>query len=419
MDVFTSNESVIKRIPVGGSGVDLNLTEYRDILEQPEMERLNWVQQVPLAEERYVGCKHSRMEHSLGTYYYAKRLAEQLGLKRDDREALKISALVHDSGHPAFSHVTEFLLGKEHKERSAEIALKMKAIDRFADRKRVADIISNGNDELSNVLSSVLGADKLDYIERDMHHCGLGGGGIAEGVITYVLLKPVEKNKMKDYGVSYEGGSAVTDFLKMWWSAHKSIYLHPAVEIPRSMLQRAINYSFGPEDMDKLFEMRDKDVYSQIENGKDDDAKRLIRNLREGKHHIELVTFKLDGYKNYDSDPDSVYTITKEESDKIRNDLEYLSEKETELCKHFNVPRGSIIVTPSQDVERMDPDKKYCVIFMGKKMLTPVGEAYPDFAEYLREESKRHYAARMVVEKEYSPQISSKLEGKNPKHLFF
>ncbi len=419
MDIFLKRNKLIKRIPIAGSGVDLDMTEYREILEQPEIERLNWVQQVPLAEKRYVGCKHSRMEHSLGAFYYTSKLAEKLKMSREDTETLKISALLHDAGHPAFSHVTECLVGKNHKFRSSEIALRMKTVDKFADRERVADIISNKNDDLSRVLSSIIGADKLDYIERDLHHCGLGGGGKAEGVITYATLKDTEGRNGKDYGVLYEGGNAVTDFLKMWWSAHKSIYLHPAVEIPRSMLQRAISYSFEPEDTEKLFDMYDRDVYSMIEKSNNEDAKRLIKNLREGKHHSELVTFKLDGYKIYDSKPENVHTITKEESDKIRNDLEYLSKKETELCKHFDVPRGSIIVTPSQDVKRMDPDKKYCVIFMGEEMLTPIGEAYPDFAEYLREESKRHYAARMTVDKDYLPQIKSKLKGQNPKYLFF
>jgi len=281
----------------------------------------------------------------------------------------------------------------------------------------VAQIISNKNHGLSKPLTSILGADKLDYVERDLYHCGLGGQGVAEGVMTHSVFRDSDDDT--EYGVLYEGGNAVTNFLKTWWSAHQNVYLNKAVEIPRTMLQRAIYYTMSPDEREKLFDMYDSDVLSMIENSPDETARRLALNLRKGKHHIPFVTFKLDGYEDHHAGPEKVYTITKDESEAILHDLDWLTEKESELCNFFGVQKGSVLVTPSQDVKRMDPDNHYCVVFMGDKMLTPIGRAYPDFSEYLREESKRHYSASLIAEEDSLTAVKSMMDEINPKSIFF
>ena len=74
----------------------------------------------------YPGASHSRFEHSLGVMQIATRLYEAVvrtskdvlrdsfgytegGLERD-WQTVRLAALLHDVGHPPFSHATEKLL---------------------------------------------------------------------------------------------------------------------------------------------------------------------------------------------------------------------------------------------------------------------------------------------------------------------
>ena len=106
-------ERIIRRIPFNGTGVDVDLRGYKDILQHPYFTRLERVQQVPLAT-RYIGCRHTRLEHSLGTYWVTSRLLERRTRKAlfedEEERSIKIAALLHDIGHGPYSHTLEGIL---------------------------------------------------------------------------------------------------------------------------------------------------------------------------------------------------------------------------------------------------------------------------------------------------------------------
>src|SRR5574344_1740781 len=65
---------------------------------------------------------HTRYQHSIGTYYLACKLinickekfSNILKITKEDEQAIKCMALVHDIGHGCFSHVSEkYLDGKQ------------------------------------------------------------------------------------------------------------------------------------------------------------------------------------------------------------------------------------------------------------------------------------------------------------------
>ena len=80
------------------------------LLGRPEVQRLHGVHQLGLAHLVYPGANHTRLEHSLGTYHIASMMAESLRLSAEERDEVLAAALLHDVGHPPFSHTLEEVL---------------------------------------------------------------------------------------------------------------------------------------------------------------------------------------------------------------------------------------------------------------------------------------------------------------------
>ena len=101
--------------------------EYKKIIETKEFQELKNKNQLGLNTN--IRATHTRYEHSIGTYHLAKRLidickrkfSDTLAIKKDDEDAIKLTALLHDLGHGVFSHVSEKHLEGSHEDRTIEI----------------------------------------------------------------------------------------------------------------------------------------------------------------------------------------------------------------------------------------------------------------------------------------------------------
>ncbi|MEM2672224.1 MAG: HD domain-containing protein, partial [Candidatus Hadarchaeales archaeon] len=95
---------------------------YLDLLDTPEMQRLRGIRQLGMAYLVFPGGNHSRFEHSLGVLHLVKKFGELQGLEEEELLLLGAAALLHDIGHPPFSHPLEALmlekLGNDHVEMS-------------------------------------------------------------------------------------------------------------------------------------------------------------------------------------------------------------------------------------------------------------------------------------------------------------
>jgi len=87
-----------------------------DIVDSPLLQRLRYIHQTGLAFLVYPGANHSRLEHSLGVLAVAQRMLHALETVRREkvteevRVHVRLAALLHDTGHVAFSHLGEDLL---------------------------------------------------------------------------------------------------------------------------------------------------------------------------------------------------------------------------------------------------------------------------------------------------------------------
>lgn len=59
---------------------------FLELLERPEMQRLHGIHQLGLAHLVFPGANHTRLEHSLGTYFIAEKMANALSLPHDEKK---------------------------------------------------------------------------------------------------------------------------------------------------------------------------------------------------------------------------------------------------------------------------------------------------------------------------------------------
>ncbi|HRJ89949.1 MAG TPA: HD domain-containing protein [Pyrinomonadaceae bacterium] len=230
------------------------------LIDTPEFQRLRRVRQLGLAHFAYQGAEHSRFTHSLGAFHLATRLLEKLGisyaLAPEDVTAVRLAALLHDIGHGAFSHVIESILHFHHEDFTVEAVLSdstrvgqlLKAFDAGLPA-RIADIIRGTFRPmaLSQLVSSQLDVDRMDYLLRDSLMTG-----VKYGVYDLEwIIKSIEINEAADQlYVSAPGIYAVEDYLQARYYMFRQVYFHRSLRaaeaVLQSLLRRALDlYAAG------------------------------------------------------------------------------------------------------------------------------------------------------------------------------
>lgn len=254
---------------------------FLDILHRPEMQRLHGVKQLGLAYLVFPGANHTRFEHSLGTYHVAGLMSASLGLDEEDRKAVLASALLHDLGHPPFSHTLEEVLENRFQLDHMEMAVSLIRGERGVLREgegeiigrqgtladlldksgistdAICDIIAspghkarrgqrlvlepdgqshfNSHDHLNQMLHGPVDADQMDYLLRDAHYTG-----VAHGIFDIDRLIHTIELHHGDVVVRKNGMVAAEGLMVARALMYTSVYFHKTVRIAEMMLCKAV-----------------------------------------------------------------------------------------------------------------------------------------------------------------------------------
>lgn len=206
------------------------------LLNAAEFQRLRRIRQLGMASLAYPGADHSRYSHSLGVMETVRKMLGQLSLVTRIDPADEIvtvaAALLHDLGHGPFSHVFERVTGVHHERLGQRVVLDPESdVHRILIQhdKMLPEMIvgllrgkaptkaSNDGDVqygrtlFTDLLSSQLDGDRLDYLLRDNLQTGSGYGDYDLNWLLHALTVDPESGRL---AVTWKGVSAVEAYLQ-------------------------------------------------------------------------------------------------------------------------------------------------------------------------------------------------------------
>ena len=323
-----------------------------ELMALPELQRLHGIRQLGFTYLVYPGANHTRLEHSLGTYHVARRMADSVGLGREERDMLAAAAFLHDIGHGPFSHTLEYLVhertGKDHVEITREmIAGKRRLADSgggesvsdvLGDYGIVADdivsILDGRSGHLSEMIHGPIDADQIDYLLRDAHYTG-----VAYGVIDFDRLMQTIQIHDGHVVVEKKGISAIESMLVARSLMYSAVYLHKTVRIAELMLMRAVRRA-EPFDFSQMVDGELVEHLKGMGGFQKDIALRLKYRRLFKRAHVRTISEMSKGEKEY------LAGINAEEM-------------EDEIARKAGLEEGYVIVdAPGRDILLSEPRLK-------------------------------------------------------------
>ncbi|HAT5959816.1 TPA: HD domain-containing protein, partial [Legionella pneumophila] len=202
----------------------------KQFIDKPIFQRLKRIKQLGCADMVFPGAVHTRFSHSLGACYIGKLVCDQLDINNGDRKIIMGAALLHDIGHGPFSHAFESIFkGFGEGKISHDKQWTPKFIDSFeCDLKE--DILNvfidpNHHEYYDPLIASQLDVDRLDYLLRDSHFCGVPYGNIdLQWIIS--CMKQQEINGDTVICITPKGIGAIEHYILSRRLMTKYIYYH-------------------------------------------------------------------------------------------------------------------------------------------------------------------------------------------------
>lgn len=266
------------------------------VLDTAEYQRLRAIKQLGYAEFSFPGATHNRYIHSVGVGHLAGQTFDAIfkvypfsrpSVKTRFRQVLRLGALLHDVGHGPLSHTTEQVMPH-----LSELQIKLyKEQEQYGDEahtvmnhnrranhedytiKYVTDseisstierqfpdilpihvaclidkalhcpddfFVDGGVDFrpiLSQLVSSELDVDRMDYLERDSYFCGTNYGKIDTAWLIQNMTFHRRENKMY-LALNRRALYSFDDFLISRHHMHLMVYCHHKSIIYEEMLNR-------------------------------------------------------------------------------------------------------------------------------------------------------------------------------------
>lgn len=280
-------------------------SDERRILDSPPVQRLRHIRQLAMTSLIYPGATHTRFEHAVGTMEVASRIYDIVTDEKNNRKSgftvggtfereywkrvVRIAALLHDIGHPPFSHAAEHLFarGWDHERMTKEIInsgyldsvckeLKVNVDDvtllAVGPEKAKKGVVSNLKAILSEiVISDAFGADRIDYLLRDSYHSGVAYGRFDHFRLIdtlRILPKEYEGSEEPALGVESGGLQSAEALLLARYFMFTQLYFHPIRRIYdihlSDFLHAILPDGTFPTEIDEYINLTDNEIMTEI-----------------------------------------------------------------------------------------------------------------------------------------------------------
>jgi uncharacterized protein len=205
------------------------------LIDTPAFQRLRRVRQLGPASLTFHGAEGSRFTHSLGVMYVTRcvfdRLLKRYPVLQPHRTVALCAALLHDLGHGPFSHTCEEIFGGSHEFWTQRILRESSNIRNLLDRcsPTLADEIVRVYLKqyplpmVSQMVSSQLDCDRLDYLMRDSYFTGASYGKLDLDRILLALDYDPETQQLV---VVRKGLAAIEHYLVVRYFMYLQVYDH-------------------------------------------------------------------------------------------------------------------------------------------------------------------------------------------------
>lgn len=270
------------------------------IINSKAFQRLRNIKQLGLVSYVFPGADYTRFSHSVGVCHLAGKLydayseAMEMSDDGEEKQKYRLAGLLHDIGHYPFSHAMESAIklyveeyppdgiserisdvpetphdisspasylahesvGREILLNDAEIC-KILQYSGFEpeDIYQLFARNSEVKEDLTNLISSDLDADRLDYLLRSAHHVGLPYGSTD---IEYILSQ-IRIDSNKNICIDPKALRTVDHFLLCRYFDYSQVIFHKTVAGFEEVLKRVIIYfikknkvKVTPEDIIKF-----------------------------------------------------------------------------------------------------------------------------------------------------------------------
>ncbi|MBU2643194.1 HD domain-containing protein [bacterium] len=282
-------KNAIIRCPIHGS-ISVTPRELA-LINSPYFQRLRYISQLGFTSFVFPGAVHTRFSHSLGVMHLAGRVYDQLTQNRYHtladhysktqlnyfRRILRFSALLHDMGHPPFSHAAESLLpdlaaldfpaplkGKRegqathedfshllvyHLAHTASLLSMDEAVDVIGILSKNRQPSERMNDTSGNpmiypllcqLINGEIDVDRMDYLLRDSYYAGVPYGKFdLERLISSFSCWVEEDLNCYLLAIDGEGVPSYEIFLLARIHMFYQIYFHKSLGAYRHYLKKA------------------------------------------------------------------------------------------------------------------------------------------------------------------------------------
>ena len=312
------------------------------LVDTPEFQRLRYVRQLGLAFLVYPGASHSRFEHALGAYHLARRALDLLAERGDLHGAdascaeLRMAALLHDIGHYPFSHALEEIGAMHHE----EVARPLVCDGRVGDvlRKELGDgaperimslIRGHSDSPLQGLISGSIDLDKIEYLRRDAHMCGVPYGDIdAERLLNSLVLLSTPAGR--SIGLQEKGLSALESLLFAKYQMYRNVYWHHAVRSATAMYKRLVSDALdaGSLTADRLASFTDEGLLLGLEARGGPPLLTALRDRRLYKRALEVPAADLPSARG----------------EWIADDWRRVVETENRLARELGLGEGEVLL---------------------------------------------------------------------------